>query len=62
MRTVFLEITYDNDIDHSTVEALADAMQDGEGVVMVSVRQTTGPVIRIPVAVEGGGGPEDADD
>jgi hypothetical protein len=49
MRTVFLEITYDNDIDHSTV-------------VMVSVRQTTGPVIRIPVAVEGGGGPEDADD
>lgn len=48
MKTVCLTITYLDDIDHSTVEALVDSHADDEGVLMVSATQVTEPYVRIP--------------
>lgn len=47
MKTVLLTITYADDIDHSTVEALVDSMTDSEGVVMVCASQITEPYVRV---------------
>lgn len=47
MKTVCLTITYLDDIDHSTVEALVDSHADDEGVLMVSATQVTEPYVRI---------------
>lgn len=47
MKIVIIEITYADDIDFDTCEALADAMQDGEGVACVSVRMASTPAVRI---------------
>lgn len=47
MRTVILYLTYANDIDHSTVEALVDSHTQDEGVVAVSASQVTEPYVRI---------------
>jgi hypothetical protein len=52
-RTVLLELTYDQDVDFSSVEALVDAHTNDEGVVMISGRLATAPAIRIPVIDDG---------
>jgi hypothetical protein len=46
-RTVLLELTFDRDVDFSSVEALVDSHTDDEGVVAVSGRLATAPATRI---------------
>lgn len=46
-RTLIIELTYDRDVDVTSAEAMAEALQDGEGVIMVTARMANAPIVRI---------------